>query len=153
MIEPTELVGRSLPTGRYTLTGHEHWLACDAQASPLPSGGTAHPMMAYFAALRGAGLPLSTLFEWFEAGSADGVMGGEATVTWWQPLLVGVSSEVAGEIVDADRKTGRSGTFDVIMVRDLIEGSDGLAATLTNAFIVPRAAAGVAQSDVAPVAD
>lgn len=135
----TEVVGRAFPEGSFTIPVHEAWLTADAVASPPLPDGVAHPMYVYYAALCGMGIDLDTLFDWVGSSAEDGPMFGEARIDQHRPLRVGETLAVHGEITDVDRKSGRSGTFDIVGFRlDLRDDAGELAGVSTNSFIFPR---------------
>ena len=145
----SELVGRPLPGAELVLEDYEHWLGCDAILAPPLPGGVAHPMFAYYLALRGMGLTLDEMFALMGADASAGVMFGEARLEWHEELKVGGRYRVDGEIVDVVRKSGRrSGTFDVLTFRlevratgSSVAWSTGSSvATSTNSFVFPRSA-------------
>ena len=135
------VVGRTLPGGRMRLEPYEHWLACDAISSPRWTGDVAHPMFGYYLALRGMGVSLDELFALAGATTDDGVMFGESRLELRRPLRIGDDYDVRGSVTSAERKVGRSGTFDLFEFRLELSDGDGLAAVSTNTFVFPRAQA------------
>ncbi len=134
-----ELIGRRFPTGTFTIKPHESWLTCDAILSPPLPDDLAHPMYAYYAALGGMGLTIEELFEIAHSSSDDGPMFGEGGIELHRPLYVGETFTIQGGIQDVVRKSGRSGTFDIISFKlDLIDQEGKVAAVSTNSFIFPR---------------
>ena len=134
-----ELIGRQFPAGTFTIKPHESWLTCDAILSPPLPDGLAHPMYAYYAALGGMGLTIEQLFEIAHSSADDGPMFGEGGVEIHRPLQVGETFTIRGGIEDVVRKSGRSGTFDIVSFRlDLIDQEGSVAAVSTNSFIFPR---------------
>ena len=131
-------VGRSLPGGRVRLEPYEHWLACDAVGAGSWSGDVAHPMFGYYLALRGMGVSLDDLFALAGSTADDGVMFGEARLELCRPLRVGGDYDVHGSVTAAERKTGRSGTFDLLEFRLEVSDAEGVAAVSTNTFVFPR---------------
>jgi hydroxyacyl-ACP dehydratase HTD2-like protein with hotdog domain len=72
----------------------------------------------------------------------DGPLLGSCGLAFATPLRVGVPYDVVGEIVDVERKQGRSGTFDVLRFRErLLDAVGTEVASATNVFILPRQAA------------
>jgi len=135
----TRLVGRELAGGEWTPEGYEAWLAADAMGSPPPDDGTLHPMMVFHATVRAVDYTIGELFELFECPMEDGPMLGEMDLHHHRPLRVGTTYAVRPRIVSVDRKSGRSGTFDLIATEFAVAEPDGtVAATLRNTYVCPR---------------
>lgn len=133
------VVGHRFPGGTFTILPHEHWLTCDAVGAPPTRSGVAHPMYVYYAALGGMGIGLDELFALVDADADDGVMFGEAGIEIAEPLTVGATYGVRGEITGAERKAGRrAGVFDILTFLLEVVDDDAVVATSTNAFVFPR---------------
>ena len=64
---------------------------------------------------------------------------GEMDLHHHRPLRVGTTYAVRPRIVSVDRKSGRSGTFDLIATEFAVAEPDGtVAATLRNTYVCPR---------------
>ena len=134
-----EIVGREFPEGRFTIQPYEAWLTADAVLSPPLRDGVVHPMYVYYAALGGMGIDLDTLFAWAHSSAADGPMFGEARIEQRRPFRAGETLVVTGGITGLIRKSGRSGTFDIVEFRlDLTDTDGELVGVSTNSFIYPR---------------
>jgi hypothetical protein len=135
------LVGRRFPGGRYELPEYLSWLWADAVQAE-PDADMAHPALAYFVAMQGAGISIAEIFELFGARADSGVMFGEQTLEYTGMLRPGASYDVQGEITDVVRKEGkRAGVFDrVTFALELSEeGSGGEpVARSTSTWIFPR---------------
>lgn len=134
------VVGHRFPGGTFTIHPHEHWLTCDVVGAEPTLSGVAHPMYVYYAALGGMGIGLDALFALVDADAGDGVMFGEAGIEVTEPLIVGATYGVRGEITGAVRKSGRrAGVFDIVtFALDVLAGDGAAVATSTNAFVFPR---------------
>ncbi|GIU93458.1 MAG: hypothetical protein KatS3mg011_2364 [Acidimicrobiia bacterium] len=135
-----ELLEYEFPPGSYTITEWQHWLTMDAILSPPLPAGIAHPIYAYLASIGGMGITLPQLFAAARSSAEAGVMFGEATLEFSQPLAVGATYRVEGRFLDVVRKqSSRVGTMDLVTFRLSLLTEDGtLAATSTNTFIFPR---------------
>lgn len=136
--QAAEAVGARLPDGAYTISPHVAWLVADCVESPPLAEQFAHPMFTYFAGQGGIGATLDEMFALSHATAADGIMLGTAEIELHRPLEVGERYDVSGSIVDAQRKRGSSGTFDLVTYRMDLSTQDEPAATLTLAFVYPR---------------
>lgn len=134
------LIGVPFPPGSFTITEYEHWLCADAVRSPDLPVNMAHPMYAYYAALRGMGPSLDELFAMVGSSAADGPMFGEARVDFVAPLRIGATYSVEGGITAVARKHGkRAGVFDIVTFELRVVDEDAaLAAVSTNSFVFPR---------------
>jgi hypothetical protein len=112
MKEYTHLIGHRLPGGRYRLPEYLAWLWADAVLAE-PDPNVAHPALAYFVAMQGAGVSIQDIFDLFGADADSGVMFGEQTLEFGGELRPGAEYDVSGEITDVVRKEGkRAGVFD-----------------------------------------
>lgn len=136
-----EVVGRRFPDGSFTIERHEAWLSADALLSPPLPDSVAHPMYIYYVGLVGMGVSLDELFAMVHSSAAEGPMFGELTLEQLRPLRVGETVTIKGEIVDVDRKGGRSGSFDIVtFVLTVVDADGDVAGSCRNAFIFPRRA-------------
>lgn len=100
-----------------------------------------HPVLVYYAAVRGSGIEFQDLFDLMDAPSDSGVMVGEQAFEFHGPLEVGREYEVEGGIVDVVRKQGRrAGVFDILTFELLVRepGTSEPVAVSTTAFVFPR---------------
>jgi hypothetical protein len=98
-------------------------------------------MYVYYAALGGMGVSLDEFFAVVEASADDGVMFGEAEISVIEPLKIGSTYRVDGEITSAVRKAGkRAGVFDIVSFELKLTLSERHLATSTNSFVFPRRA-------------
>ncbi len=136
------LVGHAFPGGSFRIEPYEHWLLADAVLSPPLPGGAAHPIYAYWAALRGMGVSIAELFELCRAAGPDRVMFGEAQIDLRRPLLVGETYRVRGGITGVERRRGRrAGVFDLVTFRlELVDPSGAVAAVSTDSWVFMRGA-------------
>lgn len=135
----SEIVGRPIPGGSYTIDGYVDWLLHDVVEQPR-DGQVAHPLFAYLAAARGKGITWDELFAICGATAEDGPMFGEHETELLRPLRVGERLTVSGEFVSAIRKQGaRTGVFDIVGFRLTMTGEDGqVAATTYSSIVFPR---------------
>lgn len=133
------LVGLELPAGTVTFEEYEAWIVHRVlDAPPLPNA-LLHPAFVFYAGLRGAGYPIGHLFDLVACPPEDGPMIGEMDLRQHRSARVGEELHVASRIVSIDRKSGRSGTFDVMRVRIEVTGDGGdPVGTLDNVFVYPR---------------
>jgi hypothetical protein len=137
----SSVVGWKFPGGEFTIEPYEHWLMCDVVGARPRRSGTANPMYVYYAALGGMGVSLDEFFAVVEASADDGVMFGEAEISVIEPLKIGSTYRVDGEITSAVRKAGkRAGVFDIVSFELKLTLSERHLATSTNAFVFPRRA-------------
>lgn len=135
------LVGLDLAGGQWTPEDYEAWLAADAMGAVMSGDGQLHPMMVFHATVRGVGYSIGELFELFECPMSDGPMLGGMDLQHHRPLRVGTTYAVRPRIVSVDRKSGRTGTFDLIATEFVVSEPDGtVAATLRNTYVCPRRA-------------
>ncbi|TDV56234.1 hypothetical protein [Actinophytocola oryzae] len=136
-----ELPGTTIPGGRWSLRPHENWLAADAlYATP---SGTPHPVLAFVGAQRGLGVSVAGLFALFGTAMAEGPLLTDCELDLPGELRVGVEYAVSGEVLAAERKTGRRlGTFDLVTARFSITVADTgeLVAAVTNTYALRRQA-------------
>lgn len=133
------LPGTELPAGSFTISAKENADLAQVLEDPAPTGEDAHPLWAYIATQRGIDIGIAELCALADFDVDDGPMLGSTKLTYGKPLRVDVEYQVKGEIVDINRKEGRSGTFDILAFRERLLDPDGEeAASATNTFILPR---------------
>lgn len=135
-----KLVGHRFPGGTYTIQPYEHWLLADAILAPPTLSGAAHPLFAYWVAMRGMGLTIQELFELGRAEGPDRVMFGEVDVEFVRTLRVGETYRVDGAITAVVRRHGRrAGIFDLVSFRlEVKEPGPRVAAVCTNSWVFMR---------------
>ena len=101
-------------------------------------------MMVFHATVRAVAYTIEELFALLDCPMEDGPMLGGMDLTQDRPLRVGASYEVRPTITGVERKSGRSGTFDLVAtrfdVREAGAADDDIAATLVNTYVCPRRA-------------
>jgi hypothetical protein len=133
------LPGTAIPGGRWTLRPHENWLAHDALYS-APADAP-HPVLAFVGAQRGLGVPVAGLFVLFGTAMEEGPLLTDCTIELAGELRVGIEYRVTGQVLAAERKTGRRlGVFDLVTARfSIAEPATGEpVATVTNTYALRR---------------
>jgi acyl dehydratase len=143
VIEPEtmeKLVGTQFPGGSYTIEPWEHKLICDVLLTAEPANGVAHPLYGYQATRAGMGLSLDEFFALVHANPDDGGMFGEHETEIREPLRVGETYLVRGEITGTTRKEGRkAGVFDMVEFSlELLDQDGTIVATSNNSWMFPR---------------
>jgi hypothetical protein len=134
-----DLPGTKLAEGSFTVTEEDERQVRQVIGGTSPTDGTAHPLWAYIATQRGIGISIRDLCALADFDVDDGPMLGSTEMEYLQPILLGVSYRVTGEVLDIERKNGRSGTFDVMSYREELVREDGeRVASSTSTFILPR---------------
>lgn len=135
------VIGRQFPGGPYTIEPWRAWLTQDAMVAPT-GGEFAHPAFVFMAATGAMGMSWDDLFAWFGAVAADGPMFGDCKMAIEQPLRVGATYRVSGQIVSAERKTGKQlGQFDLVgYVLELHDEANNFVASIRNSIVFPRKA-------------
>ena len=141
MKEYTHLIGHKFPGGRYQLPEYLSWLWADIVLAE-PDSERAHPALAYFVAMQGAGVSIHEIFDLLEAKADSGVMFGEQTLEFAAPLRPGTTYDIEGEITEVVRKEGkRAGVFDRVTfslaLREAENGGEPVARS-TSTWIFPR---------------
>ena len=136
------LVGHRFPGGHYRVAHWENWLLTDCTgADPLPDS-IVHPIALFHAPILGSRTSIAELFSLFGAEGAGGV--GLLGYDWeyFGPLYEDVDYRCEGGVIEADRAVDGSGrTSDTVAFRiELFDGSDRLAARITNRWRFRRSA-------------
>jgi acyl dehydratase len=99
-----------------------------------------HPSIGWFLAMRGGGVTIDELLGLFDVEPGTSTVLGEAELEFHAPLRVGSDYRTESTIAEVERKVGRSGPFDRIVLRvDVLDqGHAQRACTLWNTMIVPR---------------
>lgn len=140
MTDYSHLVGHRLPGGSYTLPEYVCWLWADA-AELQPDPEIAHPGLAYFVALRGAGASIQDIFDLMDATADSGVVFGEFQADFNGVLRPGATYHCDAEVTAVERKSGRrAGVFDKFTFKvNVREGKDEAPVLVcTNSWIFPR---------------
>lgn len=133
------LVGRELPEGRWSVPADEAARYEDCFRSPSLPEGLLHPVSVFLSSLVGVGYGIAELWELAEVRAEDGPMLGETSLRQVRPLRRGEALTVRSRITDVVRKTGRSGTFDLVMVEvDLLDDEGQDAGGVHNTYVYPR---------------
>jgi hypothetical protein len=134
------LAGTVLPEGSLTIThADERTLSALVGARQL-AGPAVHPVWLLVALVNGLGVPIADVYAMAGCRMEDGPMLGECELSIDRPLEAG-TYRVLGDILDIERKTGGSGTFDVMRMRIRLANDSGVAATCVALQIVPRSRA------------
>ncbi|MTD13413.1 hypothetical protein GIS00_05575 [Nakamurella sp. YIM 132087] len=142
-----ELLATELPDGEFRIEGYESWLFTDCTAATPDvrsalAPGTAHPMLMFVAGMRGVGYTVEGLFALAHCAMEDGPMIAGTDVRQLRGLRVGETVTVSSRITAVDRKSGRSGTFDLLTVEHGITAADGEpVGTLVDTLMCPRGGA------------
>jgi hypothetical protein len=115
------LPGTALAPGRVSVIGADndelvcilggHW-----------TGGGLHPLWGYIAAQTGIGTGIADLCALAGFSVDDGPMLGSMELEIRAQPQPGTEYSVTGEVVDIERKHGRSGVFDLLTYRDRLTG-------------------------------
>jgi hypothetical protein len=97
-------------------------------------GGDAGPLWAFMVATSGLGVTIEELFALFDCTMDDGPMLGEWAAEYIAEFEAGREYRVRAELVDQRSKDGRSGRFDLVRMRAVIEDT----ATCQFTYVVPR---------------
>jgi hypothetical protein len=103
------------------------------------NGDGLHPLWGYIAAQTGIGASIEDLCAMADFSIDDGPMMGSIELEYSAQPQPGTEYAVTGEIVDLERKHGRSGLFDLLTYRERLTGPDGeVVVVATNTFVLPR---------------
>jgi hypothetical protein len=99
-----------------------------------------HPVYGFIAPQLGTGLSIAELLALFGSSGDEGPMLGSCTLEYHAALAIEEDYYVSGEVLTAERKTGRTlATFDSVTYRLQAHTADGaLVVTATNTFLLPR---------------
>lgn len=107
----------------------DHWLDRDCL----------HPLWGYIGAQTGISTSIDELCRFADFSVDEGPMMGSIDLEFHGQLRPEVRYSVRGEIVDLERKQGRSGTFDLLTYRErLVDDSGEIVVLATNTFVLPR---------------
>ena len=136
------VAGTSLDgTKIFTITADENAALCRSTGVEPASDGSAHPIYYYIATQVAMGKTVAGVCETCEFDVDDGPMMGSSGVKFSEPLMVGQSYKVTGEILSLVRKQSRKlGVMDVLTYRlRLHKEADGSCILETdNVWVLPR---------------
>tara|TARA_R110000772_G_scaffold77139_10_gene166249 strand:+ start:1911 stop:2369 length:459 start_codon:yes stop_codon:yes gene_type:complete len=137
-----DVAGTSLNgTTIFTITTEENADLCRSTGVEPASDGSAHPIYYYIATQVAMGKTVAGVCETCEFDVDDGPMMGSSGVKFSEPLMVGQSYKVTGEILSLVRKQSRKlGVMDVLTYRlRLHKEADGSCILETdNVWVLPR---------------
>ena len=136
------VAGTSLDgTNVFTISAEENAALCRSTGVEPATDGTAHPIYYYIATQVAMGKTVAGVCETCEFDVDDGPMMGSSGVRFTEPLMVGQSYRVTGEILSLVRKLSRKlGVMDVLTYRLRLHREDGGACVLEtdNVWVLPR---------------
>jgi hypothetical protein len=110
----SDLVGHAFPGGEVVVPWWMNRLWADSVQAADPSPHV-HPLLVYYASVRGAGVTFADIFALMDAPAESGIVVGEQALTFDRPILVDHSYDAAGGITGVVRKHGRrAGAFDML---------------------------------------
>jgi hypothetical protein len=137
-----DVAGTSLDgTKVFTISAEENAALCRSTGAQPAADGSAHPIYYYIATQVAMGKTVAGVCETCEFDVEDGPMMGSSGVRFAQPLMVGESYKVTGEILSLVRKLSRKlGVMDVLTYRlRLNKLADGTCVLETdNVWVLPR---------------
>ncbi|MEH6758617.1 MAG: hypothetical protein V7676_14055 [Parasphingorhabdus sp.] len=137
-----DVAGTSLDgTKIFTITAEENADLCRSTGVEPAIDGSAHPIYYYIATQVAMGKTVAGVCETCEFDVDDGPMMGSSGVKFSEPLMVGQSYKVTGEILSLVRKQSRKlGVMDVLTYRlRLHKEADGSCILETdNVWVLPR---------------
>ena len=137
-----DVAGTSLDGSKiFTITAEENTALCRSSGVEPASDGSAHPIYYYIATQVAMGKTVAGVCETCEFDVDDGPMMGSSGVKFTEPLMVGESYKVTGEILSLVRKQSRKlGIMDVLTYRlRLHKEADGSCILETdNVWVLPR---------------
>ena len=136
-----DVAGTSLNgTKLFTISAEENAALCRSTGVEPASDGTAHPIYYYIATQVAMGKSVAEVCDTCDFDVDDGPMMGSSGVTFDEPLLVGESYKVTGEILSLIRKRSRKlGVMDVLTYRLRLHRQNGGQVLQTeNVWVLPR---------------
>jgi hypothetical protein len=136
-----DIAGTSLDgTATFTISAAENEALCRSTGTEPAADGSAHPIYYYVATQLAMGKTVAELCNVCEFDVDDGPMMGSSSVRFDQPLKVGESYRVTGEILSLVRKRSRTlGVMDVLTYRLRLHLADGTRLAETdNVWMLPR---------------
>jgi hypothetical protein len=133
-----DLPGTALTPGRVSVTTEDNNELVSILGGHWTRDGL-HPLWGYIAAQTGIGTGIEELCELAGFSIDAGPMLGSIELEFRTQPQAGTDYSVTGEVVDLERKYGRSGVFDLLTYREQLTGPDGaVAVVVTNTFVLPR---------------
>ena len=137
-----DVTGTSLDgTKLFTISPEENAALCRSTGVAPAADGTAHPIYYYIATQVAMGKTVAGVCETCAFDVEEGPMMGSSGVRLTEPLMVGESYRVTGEILSLVRKQSRKlGVMDVLTYRlRLHKAGDGACVLETdNVWVLPR---------------
>jgi hypothetical protein len=138
---PPAVAGYSLKGNKpYTISAAENAALCASIGVRPAPDGTAHPIYFYIATQVGMGQTVAGMCRVCDFDVDDGPLMASSKVTFQQPLRVGQSYEVTGEIVSlvrkASRKLGMMDMLEYVLRLSMPDGTPVL--STTNVWVLPR---------------
>jgi hypothetical protein len=137
-----DVAGTSLDgTKIFTITREENAALCRSTGVEPASDGSAHPIYYYIATQVAMGKTVAGVCSTCDFDVDDGPMMGSSGVKFSEPLMIGQSYKVTGEILSLVRKQSRKlGVMDVLTYRlRLHKEADGSCILETdNVWVLPR---------------
>jgi hypothetical protein len=125
----------------FTITAQENAALCRSTGTEPASDGRAHPIYYYIGTQLAMGKTVAGLCAVCEFDVDDGPMMGSSGVRVAEPLMVGASYKVTGEILSLVRKQSRKlGVMDVLTYRLRLHPAQGGDAVIEtdNVWVLPR---------------
>lgn len=133
------LPGTRFPGGSYTVDSGDHQRVLGVVGAGARPDGSAHPVYAFIAALRAMGWTVDQFLAACDARADEGPLLAGCRLVFEQPLRVGETYHVTGEITAADRKAGRrAGTFDLVSFELRLAVDGEVAARAVQTWVLPR---------------
>jgi hypothetical protein len=137
-----DLPGTVIPARPFTIDAEEDARFC-AIVGDAPAGdGTAHPLWGYLLSRRAIAMSLEDLLALADFRVEDGPLLASFDLTLDGPLHVGATYDTEIAITAAERKRGRSGTFDLLTLTHAYRDEAGApAGRYDQQYALPRAGA------------
>jgi hypothetical protein len=133
------LAGHAFPGGIAKAEPWQNQLWCDAVCA-RDTAPLVHPMLAYYIAVEGAGFTFQDFFDLLDGDADSGIVAGEQSLAFEQPLYIRTEYAVTGEIKSVVRKSGRrTGPFDIATFELRLRHEGVTVATTRSSFVFPRA--------------
>jgi hypothetical protein len=137
-----DVAGTSLDgTKIFTITVDENAALCRSTGVEPASDGSAHPIYYYIATQVAMGKTVAGVCDICEFDVEEGPMMGSSGVKFSEPLIVGESYKVTGEILSLVRKQSRKlGVMDVLTYRLRLhkQADDTCILETDNVWVLPR---------------
>jgi hypothetical protein len=125
----------------FTITVDENAALCRSTGVEPASDGSAHPIYYYIATQVAMGKTVAGVCDICEFDVEEGPMMGSSGVKFSEPLIVGESYKVTGEILSLVRKQSRKlGVMDVLTYRLRLhkQADDTCILETDNVWVLPR---------------